>query len=74
MIHLNASHYLKIYEIRLRMQEEGITNPPEEIKALVREIVHKLSRLPADEPISLEQGCMTDSAGNMLVKFPESNS
>lgn len=56
------------------MQEEGITNPPEEIKALVREIVHKLSRLPADEPISLEQGCMTDSAGNMLVKFPESNS
>jgi hypothetical protein len=67
---LNARHYLDVYQTRLEMQEEGITNPPEEIRMLVRTIVEKLSRMPLDEKIILENGKMIDSSGNIIVEFP----
>ena len=60
MDNLNAQHYLGIYQTRLRMQEKGITNPSEEIKALVRTIVEKLSKLPSDEIIILDHHRLTD--------------
>jgi hypothetical protein len=38
MSNMNVEHYLDIYQFRLQLQEEGVTNPPEETKALVRTI------------------------------------
>ncbi len=70
MGNLDVKHYLGIYKIRLQMQEEGITNPSDEIKLLAKTIVEKLSQLPLTEKIELENGKMTDSKGNVIVVFP----
>jgi len=67
---LNVKHYLGIYKTRMQMQNEGITNPSDEIKLLTKTIVEKLSQLPLNEKIELENGKMTDSKGNVIVVFP----
>jgi hypothetical protein len=71
MSDLDVQHFLGIYQIRLRMQEEGITNPSHEIKQLTRTIVDKLLRLPLDEKIVLEDHKMKDSKGNVIAEFPK---
>ena len=70
MGNLDVKHYLGIYKIRMQMQDEGITNPSDEIKLLTKTIVEKLSQLPLTEKIELENGKMTDSKGNVIVVFP----
>jgi len=75
MSELDVKHFLGIYQLRLKMQEEGITNPSPEYKGITRLIVDKLSKLPLDEKIILEnpsKGNMTmkDSKGNIIVTFP----
>jgi hypothetical protein len=67
---LDVKHFLGIYEIRLRMQEAGTTNPKPEFKKITRTIVDKLSKLPLDDPITLENNIMKDSQGNTIVEFP----
>ena len=54
----------------MQMQDEGITNPTDEIKLLTKTIVEKLSQLPLTERIELENGKMTDSNGNVILVFP----
>lgn len=46
---LDVKHFLHIYQIRMRMQEEGVTNPSSEIKKFTRDLVEKLRKLPLDE-------------------------
>ena len=70
MGNLDVKHYLGIYKIRMQMQDEGITNPSDEIKLLTKTIVEKLSQLPLTEKIEFENGKMTDSKGNVIVVFP----
>lgn len=69
-IELDVRHYLRIYQTRLEMQEEGITNPSQEIKDITRTIVDKLSKLPLDEKIILDDHKMKDSKGNIIVELP----
>ena len=52
------------------MQEDGITNPTQEIKELTKTIVDKLSKLPLDEEITLDNNIMSDTRGNIIVEFP----
>ncbi|AGC78249.1 hypothetical protein DDD_3122 [Nonlabens dokdonensis DSW-6] len=54
----------------MQMQDEGITNPSDEIKLLTKTIVEKLSKLPLTEKIELENGKITDSKGKVIVVFP----
>jgi hypothetical protein len=70
MSDLTVQHYLGIYQTRLKMQEDGITNPTQEYKDITRTIVEKLSRLPLDEKIVLDNHVMKDSKGNIIVEFP----
>ena len=70
MSDLNVQHYLGIYQMRLKMQEEGISNPTQEFKEITRTIVDKLSKLPLDEKIILDDHKMKDSRGNVIVEFP----
>lgn len=70
MSKLDVKHFLGIYQIRLRMQEDGITNPTQEIKELTKTIVDKLSKLPLDEEITLDNHIMRDTRGNIIVEFP----
>lgn len=70
MVSLDVKHYLGIYKTRMRMQEEGVTNPSDGIKLLTKTIVEKLSQLPLNEKIEFENGKMTDSKGNIIVVFP----
>lgn len=67
---LDVEHYLGIYTIRKHMQEEGITNPSEDIKKFVRELVEKLESMPLDEEIILKDSSFFDSSGNLIIKFP----
>jgi hypothetical protein len=69
--YLDVEHYLNIYKLRLRMAEDGTTNPSDEIKELMRTIVDKLSKLPLDEKITLDDHKMKDVRGNVIVEFPK---
>ena len=71
MNELDIKYILGIYQVRLNMQEKGITNPTQEIKELTRTIVEKLSKLPIDKEIILENSVMKDSNGNVIVEFPK---
>jgi len=59
-----------IYQIRKRMQKDGITNPNEEVKKFTREFVDKLSKLPLDEEIKIENHSFFDSKGTLIAKIP----
>ena len=69
-MYLDVQHYLRLYSLRKRMQEDGTTNPSEEIKKFTRELVEKLERLPLEEKIVLKDDCFYDSQGNLIMKIP----
>ena len=48
-----AAELLEIMELRLKMQKNGVTNPPPSIKAITQSLVDKLSALPNDEKIEI---------------------
>jgi hypothetical protein len=68
---MDVKHYLGIYIIRKRMQDNGITNPTDEIKLLTKTIVEKLSLMPLEEKIDIVKNSMIDSKGNIIVTFPK---
>lgn len=70
MNNLKVEHYLDIYIMRKEMQEEGITNPSEDIKKFTRELVEVLEKMPLDEEIILEENGFYDNKGNLLITFP----
>lgn len=67
--YLNVEHYLNIYKIRLKMMEDGVTNPTFEGRQIIQTVVEKLSKLPLSEKIVLEDGKMKDSKGNVIVIY-----
>ena len=69
-MHLDVEHYLGVYSIRKRMQEDGITNPSEQIKKFTRDFVEKLERLPLKEKIVLRDYSFYDSKGNLIITIP----
>jgi hypothetical protein len=66
----DVRHYLDIYTTRKEMQEEGITNPSEEIKKFTKDFVEKLQNMPFDEEIILKDSSFFDSIGNLIMKIP----
>lgn len=54
------------------MQDRGNTNPSQEIKSFTKEVVEKLSNMPLDEEIKLENNSFFDSKGNFIAKIPVS--
>lgn len=69
-MYLDVEHYLGVYSLRKRMQEEGITNPSEQIKKFTRDFVEKLESLPLKEEIVLQDSSFYDSKGNFLMEIP----
>ncbi|OGS69881.1 MAG: hypothetical protein A3G95_05745 [Flavobacteria bacterium RIFCSPLOWO2_12_FULL_31_7] len=67
---LDVKHYLDIYSIRKEMQEEGITNPSEQIKNFTKDFVEKLQSLQLDEEVILKDSSFFDSKGNLIMKIP----
>ena len=67
---LDVEHYLRIYELRKKMQDEGTTNPTERIKEFTQEFVDKLKHLPLKEKITLNEYGFYDSTGTLLIKIP----
>ncbi|MCT2406352.1 hypothetical protein NZD88_02135 [Chryseobacterium antibioticum] len=68
---LDVEHFLDIYIMRKDMQEEGITNPSEDIKKFTREFVEKLENMPLNEEIIIKESSFFDSLGNLIIKFPD---
>jgi len=69
-MYLDVEHYLGVYSVRKRMQEEGIINPSEQIKKFTRDFVEKLESLPLNEEIVLQDNSFYDSKGNLIMKIP----
>jgi hypothetical protein len=67
---LNVKHYLDLYTLRKEMQDEGITNPSEQIKTFTKEFVEKLAKLPLDNKIILKDKSFFDEEGNLIMKMP----
>ena len=67
----SVQHVLAIYKTRMKMQEDGITNPDQELKDLTRMIVEKLSNMPQDEELIFEDSMMKDSKGNVVAMLPK---
>ena len=42
-----AAHYLSIYSTRFQMQQEGVTNPSDEVKRFTKTFVERLEALDA---------------------------
>jgi hypothetical protein len=70
-MHLDVEHYLGIYSLRKTMQEEGITNPSEQIKKFTRDFVEKPEGLPLKEKIVLQNNSFYDNTGNLIIKIPK---
>ncbi len=70
-----AKELLKVMQIRLTMQETGITNPPEAVKTATKALVDQLSQFPDEEKISIvieeTNGKYTQqSTGKVLADIP----
>lgn len=65
-----VGHVLAIYQTRMRMQQDSVTNPTQEIKDLTMSIVEKLSKMPQDEKLIFDDHMIKDSKGNVIAKFP----
>jgi len=69
-----AKKLLEVMSIRFTMQQQGIVNPPENIKFLTKKLVNDLSLLPEEENISFvidkDHGkYIQESTGKVLVKI-----
>ena len=67
---LDVKHFLKLYRTRKSMQDKGLTNPSDKIKSFTSEFVEKLSKMPLDEEIRLENHSFFDSKGNLIAEVP----
>jgi hypothetical protein len=70
MKNLDVKHFLNIYTIRKKMQDEGITNPSKKIKEFTKNFVEKLSKMQMDEEIILENNSFFDSKRNLIIEIP----
>lgn len=52
------------------MQEDGITNPSDEVKIFTREFVDTLSKMPLNEEIRILDYSFLDSKGNIIAELP----
>ena len=66
----DVRHFLDIYTIRKEMQEEGQSNPSEEIREFTKGFVEKLQNMSLDEEIILKDSSFYDSLGNFIMKIP----
>lgn len=66
---LDVKHYLNIYQLRMNMQDVGVTNPSRGIKSFTRELVKKLSTMPLDEEITLEDHSFYDAQGKLIARI-----
>ena len=69
---LDVAHYLGVYQTRLKMQEEGITNASEEVHHWTRIFVQKLKSLPSEELIRIEGKYFLRENGDIIAKRPSS--
>ncbi|MBA5792946.1 hypothetical protein H1R17_06255 [Flavobacterium sp. xlx-214] len=69
MKHLTIKHFLTIYTDRLKMQEEGITNPTSEMIIFTKKIIALLSTLPEDDIVKLTEMNLIDENGTVLINF-----
>ena len=67
---LDVQHFLGIYQIRMRMQEDGITNPTDAVKQFTKDFVTKLSKMPLDEEVKIEGKSFVDSKGEIIATLP----
>jgi len=61
----NAGNLLKIWTLRMRMQEDGITHPSEAGQNLAKLLVEKLSQLDSSEAIEI----VTAEGDELPAKF-----
>jgi hypothetical protein len=74
MTELSASHYLRIYRIKLANAQDGTTHPKPEWVEFMRRVVAALEALNPDARIRLEvtptRVCFSDSStGAVLAQF-----
>jgi hypothetical protein len=65
-----VEHYLDIYQTRLEMQNEGTTNPSEEIKSFTRLFVQLLSKMNLEDEIILKNGSFYNASGKLIATVP----
>lgn len=65
---LDVAHYLKVYQTRLKMQEEGITDPSPEVKEWTRVFVQKLKSLPRNEPLIIDGKYFLRENGDIIAE------
>ena len=51
------------------MFESGRSNPSNEAKRFILEVVEKLSKMPLDESISVNDGSLLDAQGNVIARL-----
>ncbi|WP_299679480.1 hypothetical protein [uncultured Dokdonia sp.] len=67
---LDVAHFIGIYQIRKKMQEDGVTNPSDAVKQFTRDFVDTLSKMPLDEEIKILNHSFLDLKGNVIARLP----
>jgi hypothetical protein len=70
MKNLDVEHFLNIYTNRKEMQDKGIIYPSKKTKEFTENFVEKLSKMPMNEEIILENNSFFDSKGNLIIEIP----
>jgi hypothetical protein len=70
MKNLDVAHFLNIYTNRKEMQDKGIIYPNKKTKEFTENFVEKLSKMPMNEEIILENNSFFDSKGNLIIEIP----
>ncbi|QBY05986.1 hypothetical protein E2K93_17160 [Thalassotalea sp. HSM 43] len=74
-----VQHFLDIYQLRKSMQEDGITNPSEQVKEFTSSFVQALEKHDCDELVEivkLESGIrqfVLIKTGTVLGELPANN-
>ncbi len=69
-MYLDVEHYLGVYSLRKKMQEDGVTNPSEQIKKFTQDFVEKLKSLPLKDEVIFKDDSFYDSKGILIIKIP----
>jgi hypothetical protein len=73
----NAGELFEIMKVRLKMQDDGLTNPSESVKLATKALVEKLAAIDSSESIEVSFGStpiakyIRSSTGEVLAEINE---
>ncbi|WP_459209259.1 hypothetical protein [Aquimarina rhabdastrellae] len=66
----DVQHFLGLYQLRLKMQEDRITKSNDDVKQFMKDFIAKLSKMPLDEEVKIIGNSFVNSKGEIIAILP----